>query len=208
VVASIEQGTTDRGGSLLGAFNVRYVVLERGKAATPWLDQRDLGLIRTETRYLLLENQAALARAAVYGELPDPVAAVEERDPSLVPQDQVVRTYTAEPVSPSRYEVRKATGPGTLFLAEAAHRDWVATVGDRRLARAEGGWGNAFTLPAAIQGPLVVRVPREVSDVVWLVFAALAWIVALGAAFSRARRVPPRSGGRRGPLTDARGGTS
>jgi GT2 family glycosyltransferase len=201
VVASIEQGTTDRGGSLLGAFNVRFVVLERGPGARPWLDQRDLGLIRTEERYLLLENQSTLLRAAMYGKRPDPVAAVAERDPSLIPQTQVVRTYTASSVSPSRFEAKRVTGPGTLFLAEAADRDWEATVGGVRLARADGGWGNAFSVPGSLEGPLVVKYPRELSDVAWLVGAALAWIVTLGAAFSRAKRVPARSGGRRGPLT-------
>ena len=208
VVASIEQGTTDRGGSLLGAFNVRYVVLQRGSGATPWLDQRDLGLIRTEARYLLLENQAALARAAVYEEMPSPIAAVEGGDPSLVPQSRVDWTYVAPPISPSRYESRRVTGPGTLFLAESAHSGWEATVGGVRLARAEGGWGNAFTLPGSARGPLVVRFPREVSDVVWLILVALAWTVALGAAFSKAKRVPARADGRRGPLTHAGGRTS
>ncbi|MDQ3914934.1 MAG: glycosyltransferase family 2 protein [Actinomycetota bacterium] len=208
VIASIEQGTTDRGGSLLGAFNVRFVVLQRGSGATPWLDQRDLGLIRTEPRYLLLENQAALARAAIYGDPPEPVAAVEAHDPSRVPRTQVVRTYTASPVSPSRYEARRVTGPGTLFLAEAAHPRWEATVGGIPLARAGGGWGNAFSVPASARGPLVVRFPRRLPDVAWLVGATLAWIVTLGAAFSRAKRVPARSGGRRGPVTHAGGGTS
>ncbi|MDQ4025969.1 MAG: glycosyltransferase family 2 protein [Actinomycetota bacterium] len=208
VVASIEQGTTDRGGSLLGAFNVRFVVLERGTRAGPWLDQRDLGLIRTEARYLLLENQATLARAATYADSPEPVAAVEERDPSLVPQIPVVRKHTASPVSPSRYEARRVTGPGTLFLAEAAHPAWEATVGGVGLARADGGWGNAFSVPGSARGPLVVAFPRELSDVAWLVAAAIAWIVTLGAAFSRAKRVPARSEGRRGPVTHARGGAS
>ncbi|MDQ3981587.1 MAG: hypothetical protein M3271_02765, partial [Actinomycetota bacterium] len=204
VVSSIETRATDRGGSLLGAFNVRFVVLERGRGTSPWLDQRDLGLIRTESRYLLLENQAALERAAVYAELPAPVRAVDGRDPSLVPEDRVLRTFTASPVSPSRYVTDRVAGPAVLFLAEAANPGWDATVGGVLLRRTDSGWGNAFTIPSAAAGPLVVRFPREVSDVAWLIVIALAWIVTLGAAFSRAKRVPPRSGGRRGPVTQAR----
>jgi GT2 family glycosyltransferase len=201
VISSIESGATDRGGSLLGAFNVRFVVLARDGSAAPWLDQRDLALIRTESRYLLLENQSALERAAVYAGPPPPVEAVAQRDPSLVPDTAVPRTFTAEPVAPSRFEARRVAGPGTLFLAEAAHPRWEATVSGERLERAPGGWGNAFTVPDTAAGPLLVRFPREVADIVWLVAIALAWIVTLGAAFSRSKRVPARPGGRTGPVT-------
>lgn len=201
VIASIESGATDRGGSLLGAFNVRFVVLARDGSAAPWLDQRDLALIRTETRYLLLENQATLERAAVYAQAPPPVQAVAERDPSLVPETAAPRAFTATPVSASRYAAARVAGPGTLFVAESADPRWEATVGGARLQRTDGGWGNAFTVPDSARGPLVVRFPREVSDLVWLIVIALAWIVLLGAAFSRAKRVPGRPAGTRGPVT-------
>ena len=56
-------------------------------------------------------------------------------------------------------------------------------------------------MPGSVRGPLVVRFPRQVSDLVWLIAIALAWIVTLGAAFSRAKRVPGRSGRQRGPVT-------
>lgn len=200
VIASIESGSTDRGGTLLGAFNVRYVVLARDEAATSWLDQRDLGLIRTESRYFLLENQAALERAAIYAQAPPPVAAVAERDPSLVPQTPVPRTFDAEPVSASRFAARRVAGPGHLFLAEAAHPRWEATIAGARLQRADGGWGNAFEVPDSAKGPLLVRFPREISDIAWLIAIGLAWIVTLGGAFSRAKRVP----GRTGPATHGR----
>jgi hypothetical protein len=206
VIASIEKGTTDRGGSLLGAFNVRYVVLSRDDEAAAWLDQRDLALIRIESRYLLLENQGALDRAAVYAQVPQPIAAVADRDPSLVPDTAVPRTFTADPVSASRFTAPRVEGPGVLFLAEAADSRWQATVGGARLDRSRGGWGNAFEVPDSAHGPLLVRFPREVADIVWLVAIALAWIVTLGAAFSRAKRVPGRPGGRRGPVTH-RGGS-
>jgi GT2 family glycosyltransferase len=205
VIASIESGATDRGGSLLGAFNVRYVALDRAGSALAWLDQRDLGLIRTETDYLLLENQAALERAAIYGEYPAPVHAVEERDPSLVPGTHPVRTFSAEPLSPSRFATERVAGPGVLFVAEAAHPGWEATIAGAPLQRAPGGWGNAFEVPQGVRGPLAVRFPRSPGDVAWLVLIALAWVVVLGAAFSRAKRVPARSGRRRGPVAGARG---
>ncbi|MDQ3953117.1 MAG: glycosyltransferase family 2 protein [Actinomycetota bacterium] len=204
VVASIESGATDRGGTLLGAFNVRYVVLGRDGAAAPWLDQRDLALIRTESRYLLLENQAALERAAVYPQVPAPVAAVAERDPALLPDATARSGFTVEPLSASRYSSERVAATGVLFLAEAAHPGWEATAGGARLERAEGGWGNAFTVPPSARGPLVVSFPRELSDLVWLVGIVLAWVVLLGAAFSQAKRVPGRPGGRRGPVTHRR----
>ena len=201
VLASIEGGATDRGGSLLGAFNIRFVVLTPDGNAAPWLDQRDLALIRTEPRYLLLENQDALDRAAVYPRTPPPVQAVAKSDPSLMPETAAPPAFAATPVSPSRFTARRVAGPGTLFLAEASDPRWEATVGGAPLARTDGGWANAFEVPDSAADALVVRFPREVSDVVWLVVIVLAWIVLLGAAFSRAKRVPGRSGGRRGPVT-------
>ncbi|HEX2296529.1 MAG TPA: glycosyltransferase [Actinomycetota bacterium] len=204
VIFSIESGATDRGGSLLGAFNVRYVVLARDGTAAPWLDQRDLALIRTESRYLLLENQAALERAAVYAQPPPPVQAVAGRDPSVIPDTPVPRTFTAEPLSASRFAARRVDGPGTLFVAEAADARWEATIAGAPLERVAGGWGNAFDVPGSARGPLVVAFPREAGDVVWLVAIALAWIVTLGAAFSRAKRVAGRPGHRRGPVTQRR----
>lgn len=204
VISSIESGTTDRGGSLLGAFNVRFVVLARDGSERPWLDQRDLALIRTEARYLLLENQDALGRAAVYAHAPPPVQAVADRDPSLVPHTAVPRTFTAQPLSASRYSASRVAGPGLLFLAEAADPGWEATIAGAPLPRAEGGWGNAFEVPETARGPLLVGFPRELSDVLWLVAILIAWIVTLGAAFSRAKRVPGRSGRHRGPVTHGR----
>ena len=202
VVDSIQSGTTDRGGSLLGAFNVHFVVLERGPSATPWLDQRDLGLIRTESRYLLLQNQMSLSRAAIYPETPASVTAVAKRDPSLVPNTPILRTFTGTQLSPSRYTAENVVGPGVLFLAESSHPGWEATIGDVPLERAEGGWGNAFSVPGSLKGPLAVHFPREISDLMWLLLSVLAWIVILGAAFSRARRIPARAGGRSGPITN------
>ena len=71
-------GTTDLGGHALGAFNIRFVVVQRAPGAGRWLQQRDLALIRGEPEYSLLENVALLPRAAIYDRLPNYVRVLEE----------------------------------------------------------------------------------------------------------------------------------
>ncbi len=195
VISSVEQGRTDRGGSLLGAFNIGYVVLERGPGAYRWLSQADLAVARDnpEEQYLLLANNEALARAGVYDELPSVVAAIDSRDPAVITGDVPATREDAEQVTSARYEADVEQGAGLLFLAEAEHVGWRATVAGEPLERAEGGWGNAFELPAGQQGRLVVSFPHRNARTAVLFVLALAWIVVVGAAFSRntRRRISP-----------------
>lgn len=186
VVASIEEGSTDRGGRLLGAFNIRYVALTPS-SAHEWLTQRDLSLTRDdeEHRYLLLENPQTLDRAAVYRELPVYVSAIEQRDPSLTSAVRDLPRAVAVQLAPSRYVAEEVEGPGTAFLADAQDDAWTASVGGLTLDRTEGGWGNAFAVPAGARGDLRLSHPRPISQLAWLLVIGLAWIAALGAAFSR-----------------------
>lgn len=192
ILAAIDGGTTDRGGGLLGAFNVRYVVLERGDSGN-WLIQRDLALVRTEPHYLLFENRTLLPRAAVYDRLPAFVNAVSEEEPDEAVRRREQRRELLVQVSPTEYRANQVS-EGLLFLAEGQHDAWEASVAGRALPRADGGWGNAF----AVDRPglrAVVEVPTSVSGIVWVVLALLAWIVVIGASFARgapARRVPIR----------------
>lgn len=186
VVASIEAGDTDVGGSLLGSFNVRYVVLDRDPGAYRWLAQRDLAIVRSERGYALLENLARIDRAAVYPEVPSHLFAVAERDPTLIERDIPEPAYTLEQVASSRYHSsQRVTGPGSVVLAESFDPRWRAQVEGVDLERTDAGWANGFELPAGTEGDLVVRYPRSVRDIVWLLVIGLAWIVVLGGAFSR-----------------------
>jgi GT2 family glycosyltransferase len=189
VIASIEEGSTDRGGRLLGAFNIRYVVLERSEGVHRWLNQRDLALARDLPDYILLQNEKELPRAALYNETPLYVRALDESRPALSSQAGEIERGVAEQDSPSSYLAEHASGPGIVFLAESRHAGWDATVGSQRLERAPGGWGNAFEVPTSVEGPLAIEHDRDSADVFWLIAVPVAWIVALGGAFSRKR--PP-----------------
>jgi hypothetical protein len=189
VIASIEEGSTDRGGRLLGAFNIRYVVLERSAGLHRWLNQRDLALVRDLPDYVLLQNENELRRAALYNETPVYVRALEEEDPSLTSKPPEIERGSAEQLSAYDYRADHASGPGVVFLAETRDPGWKAGVGDRELGTEPDGWGNAFEVPTAVEGPLRVTYLRDALDIFWLVAIPLAWIVAIGAAFSR-RRAP------------------
>jgi hypothetical protein len=189
VLASITEGTTDRGGRLLGAFNVRYVVLERAAGVHRWFNQRDLALVRDQPDYILLQNESELHRAALYNELPVYVRGLGEANPALTSESTEIERLAAEQRSASLYVSDHASGPGVVFLAETHDDGWKATIGDTELSAIDGGWGNAFELPTAVDGPLDIRYPRDGSDYLWLVAVPLMWIVALGGAFSR-RRAP------------------
>jgi hypothetical protein len=184
-VDSISSGATDVGGHLLGAFNVRLVVLDRAVSRAAWLGQRDLAVVRSERSFVLLRNSAALPRAGLFDELPGYVAALAARDPTLAALPAESPRLSAERVSASRYEASDADGPGVVWLAESAARRWEARIGDRPLEPVDGGWGNAFAAPAGAAGELAVSYPRTAADVLGPVALALAWIVALGAAASR-----------------------
>lgn len=188
VIASVEAGDTDVGGSLLGSFNIRYVVLDREPGAYRWLAQRDLALVRSERGYVLLENLERIDRAAVYDEIPSYLQAVANRDPALITGEIPEAADTLEPSAPSRYISKSdVSGPGEVVLAESFDPRWSAQVDGLELERVDAGWANAFELPPGTQGKLVVSYPRGLRNILWLSFIALAWVVVLGGAFSKRR---------------------
>lgn len=187
VIASVEEGTTDRAGRLLGAFNIRYVVLERGPGVHRWLNQRDLALARDQPGYILLQNEAELRRIALYNEVPLYVRALTKDDAALSSSPAEIERSTGVQTSASSYRARQVSGPGIVFLAENAHEGWTATLDGVELGDADGGWGNAFEVPPAAQGTLEVRFPRSAGDIIWLIAVPVAWIVVIGGAFSRRR---------------------
>jgi GT2 family glycosyltransferase len=187
-IASVEHGRTDLGGSLLGAFNVHFIVLQRTAGASRWLTQRDLAVTRSEPGFLLLENQSFVARAALYPKLPPFVTISHSGSLSQAAAQAPAAQVTADQNSPARYSAPDARGPGVVFAAEARDPHWSARVGGTSLQRTDGGWGNAFRVPASASGTLVVSFARSLWQVVWPVVMLLAWIVAAGAAFSRRRR--------------------
>jgi hypothetical protein len=191
-IASVEHGRTDLGGSLLGAFNVHFIVLERTQGASRWLAQRDLAVTRSEPRFLLLENQSFAERAALYPELPPFVTISHSASSLRAVGTAPVPEVTANQVSSSRYSAPDAHGPGVVFVAEAHDPRWSARVGGTALSRTAGGWGNAFRVPPSASGKLEIGVPRSLNQLMWVLVILLAWIVAAGAAFSR-RRGPHRS---------------
>jgi GT2 family glycosyltransferase len=191
VIASVEAGDTDVGGSLLGSFNVRFVVLDRDPGAYRWLAQRDLALIRSEPGFMLLENLNRVDRAAVYSEVPSYLAAVAEQNPRLITGDIPVPTQTLEQSAASRYiSARDVTGPGQVVLAEAFDPRWKAEVDGVDLERTEAGWANGFEIPSGTTGKLAVSYPRTTFDLVVMALWMLGWIVVLGGAFSRRRAQP------------------
>lgn len=191
VIASVEEGTTDRAGSLLGAFNIHFVVLEATDVARPWLAQRDLALVRSEQDYLLLKNESPLHRAALYNGLPSYVQAIESGDPKVTTVADDVEIVQLKQQNASRYHARRVASPGTVFLAEAADDGWSASLGGRDLERTDGGWGNAFVVPEGSTGQIVVAYPRPLSGYLWLIGVMLAWIVVTGASFSKRRQPEP-----------------
>ena len=200
VVASIQDGSIDRGGRLLGAFNIRYVVLERSPRAFRWLSQRDLAVVRTEPHYFLLKTQNELPRAALYDRIPTQVRAIEEADAALARQERAPPSVVAQRQGAARYTAGVARGPGAVFVAEARDSQWKASIGELELDRAASGWGNAYHVAASARGPLVVVRRRPVLQTVVLVVVALAWMVVAGAAFSArpASHLPARAVGRAG----------
>jgi hypothetical protein len=184
-IASVEEGATDRGGSLLGAFNVRFVVLDRSSGSNAWLSQRDLALIRSEPDYALLENRERLDRAAVYEEVPGLLEAIERGDPALARggfqegRDEVVQE------SASMYVATDVEGPGYAVLTETRDPGWEATVDGRELEPVDGGWANVFEIPGGSSGRLTIAHPKTPSDVLWLIAIALAWGIVVSAAFAR-----------------------
>jgi GT2 family glycosyltransferase len=184
VISSIEDGSTDRGGALLGAFSVHFVVIERDEDIEPWLQQRDLALVRSEENFLLFENARSLARAGIYQDVPAYVTAVEENDPALTANITDLELEKIDQIRSYRYVDEQTSSGGVVFLAEAEHPDWHAELNGERLERIEGGWGNAFSLESET-GRLTVAVDRSLKDVLWILFALFAWVVTFVASFPR-----------------------
>ena len=194
VIASIETGATDRGGRLLGAFNIRFVVLDPASAAPGWLEQRDLAAVRTSGDYVFLQNTAQPARAGVYDALPYYVAALAEDDPTSVAGLEEQEPVPLEQQSASRYVGDGAPSSGLAFVPESTDPRWSAHLGGEELESVAGGWANAFALSSDAEGPLSVSYERPGSHfVIWIV-VGLAWIVVLGAASSTKKAVPARGG--------------
>jgi GT2 family glycosyltransferase len=189
VISAVEQGRTDRGGNLLGGFNIGYVVLERGPGAHRWLSQADLAVARNNPKeqYLLLSNEEALARAGIYEKVPSIVSAIDQRDPSNIAAALPPPRENAEQVTSARFRAQLEQGGGVVFLAETYDERWEARLAGEQLDRAEAGWGNAFQLPDN-GGQLALTFPRSTGQSIWLLMLALAWIVFIGAAFSRSHR--------------------
>lgn len=192
-LASIETGATDRGGRLLGAFNVRFVVLDPETAADGWLEQRDLAIVRSAPEFLLLQNVAQPARAGVYESLPPYVSALAEDDSAGAAGVVENEPVPLEQRSASRYVADENPSAGVVFVPETADERWSATQEGTTLERVDGGWANAFEASSA-GGPLTVRYARPGSHLVIWVIVGLAWIVVLGAASSTKRPVPARGG--------------
>ncbi len=189
VVASVGEGTTDRAGRLLGAFNIRYVVLERSAGVHRWLNQRDLALVRDQPGYILLKNENELRRAALYTEVPSYVVRLEERELSTSSTGNEIERAVAHQEGPSVYSSENVSGPGVVFLAEAGAEAWRSEIAGQRLERVESSWGNAFQVPGSAEGSLEIVYPLDSGALAWLIVVPLAWVVAVGAAFSR-RRAP------------------
>jgi hypothetical protein len=186
-VASVEHGRTDLGGSLLGAFDVHFIVLQRSAGAARWLAQRDLAVTRSDPRFLLLENQNFAARAGVYPKLPAFVTVSHSGSSAGATSENASAEVVADQDSASRFTAPDVNGPGVVFAAEEHDAGWRASLGGVGLDRTAGGWGNAFRIPPTASGNLVVSFPRSLWQVTWYLIMLLAWIVAAGAAFSRRR---------------------
>ncbi|MGH2694174.1 MAG: glycosyltransferase [Actinomycetota bacterium] len=185
-IAAVETGSTDRAGSLLSAYNIRFVVVERDESE-PWLAQRDLAVTRDEPDYLVLETSSYLPRAAVFTQLPGVVAQDEP-----VATDAEVPVAQADQVTSYRYAAEDVSGDAVVLLTERSHPGWSADVEGTELRRLDAGWANAFTVPEALAGRMVVSFPRSLEWYLRTGAMVLAWVVILGAAFSRRRAQPKR----------------
>ena len=189
VTASIQQGTTDRGGALLGAFNIHFVVLHKAHPSVPaWLAQRDLALVRNEPDYLLFEFDDYLARAGVFSEVPLYVQGVSAEDPEITTGTPEVPLDSLRQLASHEYRDANVPSSGVVFVAEGHDPGWKASYRGSELERTEAGWGNAFLLPGGEDGGrLDVFYPRSIGQYAWWFVIGLAWIVVFGAVFSRRR---------------------
>ena len=186
VYRSIEEGSTDRGGALLGAFNVRLVVLQPDdEDLSDWLAQRDLGVHRAGEDYILLRNNAALPHYAFYEEVPPVLAAVEQRDPAIAAGALPEPTTLGGSSRGTSYRAEDVSGPSVAFLAEAGHEDWTARSNGESLSGIEAGWANAFQVPDPRNPTVSASFPRSLGDLFWRLLMPLVWIGMVGLAFPR-----------------------
>ena len=191
-IASIESGATDRGGALLGAFNIRFVVLEPQDAQEGWLEQRDLAAVRSSSEYIFFQNMAVPARAGVYETVPPYVVALAEEDPTVGAGTEEEALAPAEQRSASLYVAEELEASGIAFVPESRDERWRAFAGGEELEATDGGWGNAFEVPSGSEGTLTIEYDRPTSRAVLWVIVGIAWLVVLGAASSTTRSVPQR----------------
>ncbi|HEU4481044.1 MAG TPA: hypothetical protein VFS18_04090, partial [Actinomycetota bacterium] len=121
-----------------------------------------------------------------YDEGPVLIEALDTRDPSLSAGLDQPPTITLDQKVPYGYTADGVSGPGTVLLAEAEHPGWNASFDGEELERTEGGWGNAFALPAG-EGDLEVSVDRSLGQILWSIIIFAAWLVVIGASFSKRR---------------------
>jgi GT2 family glycosyltransferase len=186
-ISSVESGATDLGGHLLAAFNVDFIVLEPSPRASQWLAQRDLALIRTESDYLVLENEAGLPRAGLYDEVPASVRTLDGGDPTLIQSAATPASARAEQEAAHEYVADGVRGPGVVWLGESNNTGWRARIDGEELPRANGGWGNAFEVPESAEGRLEIVYPPEGGHLLVTAVVVLAWIVVIGGAFPKRR---------------------
>ena len=184
--SSVEEGLTDRGGALLGAFNIRLVVVQPDdENLDNWLAQRDLGVIRRGEDYVLMRNNAALPRFAFYEELPHVIAALEERDPALSAGRTPEPIEVGEQTAGNSFAGENVSGPSEAFLAESFYDDWRGEADESELDRAEGGWSNSFAIDSGSNEVVTVVNPRSTSELIWRIVMVLIWIAVIGLAFPR-----------------------
>jgi len=187
IIDLIHTGETDRAGSLLGSFNIRFVIVDLDSGTRPWEGQRDLALIRRESGFFVFQDDSSLDRAAVYGALPPYIAAIAEEDPTLASAEPPARHTILARESPWRYLAARGSTPGVAFLAETRSEGWTATSGGEELERIQAGWGNAFEVSTGDETPLLIEFSRSLIDYAALVALPLLWLFMIGAAFPSRR---------------------
>jgi GT2 family glycosyltransferase len=194
VYASIVESRTDRGGALLGAFNVRIVVLDPDDPDLgAWLRQRDLGIYRAGEGYILLRNNASIPRFGAFEQEPPVLSAVAERDAARITSVPVEARAMGEALSSSAYQAENVPGPGVAVLSESVDPGWEAHANGEQLARGEGGWANSFELEAGENPRVTANYPRTLGDLLWLIIVPLVWVALLGIAFPRSSQRDRRS---------------
>lgn len=185
---SIEEGLTDRGAALLGAFNVRLVVVQPDDPnLDDWLAQRNLGVIRRGEDYVLMRNDAALNRFAVYEESPPVLAALEEGDLALAAGRTPEPQQVGENLAGHRHRVESVTGPSVALLTESHDVRWVGNADEVSLEQSEArGWANAFEISGSTSSAVTVDHPRSTGELMWRILMPLLWIALMGLAFPRA----------------------